>query len=220
MAKEPADMINESEDHKGSQTANAPTGVGGDGVPSHEKAAGMPSTDAPAASAPARRKTAGLGVKFGLFAVTAVVVLALDAFSKSIANSYDLGTIFAGPFAGLFQFKLVHNTGAAWSMFSGSTAVLGAIAVVILLILVVAVMRMARFFTPFEFFALGLVFAGGLGNAIDRFTLGYVVDFIQTLFISFPTFNVADIGVTCGIILFALSFGIRIFKEGPASDGS
>ena len=47
-----------------------------------------------------------------------------------------------------------------------------------------------------------LIVAGGLGNALDRFTLGYVVDFIDTTFISFPTFNVADIGVTCGFVLF------------------
>ena len=40
------------------------------------------------------------------------------------------------------------------------------------------------------------------GNAFDRFTLGYVVDFIEPVFIDFPVFNVADIGVTCGFVLF------------------
>ena len=44
--------------------------------------------------------------------------------------------------------------------------------------------------------------AGGIGNALDRFTLGYVVDFIEPVFIDFPVFNVADIGVTCGFVLF------------------
>ncbi len=47
-----------------------------------------------------------------------------------------------------------------------------------------------------------LVVAGGLGDAFDRFALGYVVDFIEPVFIDFPVFNVADIGVTCGFVLF------------------
>ena len=51
--------------------------------------------------------------------------------------------------------------------------------------------------------------AGGIGNAIDRFTLGFVVDFIEPTFIDFPIFNVADIGVTCGIILFIVSLLIH-----------
>ena len=47
--------------------------------------------------------------------------------------------------------------------------------------------------------------AGGIGNAIDRFVRGYVVDLIDPTFIDFPVFNVADIGVTIGIVLFMAS---------------
>ena len=46
-----------------------------------------------------------------------------------------------------------------------------------------------------------LVVAGGIGNAIDRFIQGYVVDFIELSFMDFPVFNIADIGVTCGVAL-------------------
>ena len=49
------------------------------------------------------------------------------------------------------------------------------------------------------------MFAGGIGNALDRFTLGYVVDFVDFTFIDFPVFNVADIGVTCGFVVFIAS---------------
>lgn len=55
-----------------------------------------------------------------------------------------------------------------------------------------------------EVVGLALVFAGGIGNAIDRFVLGYVVDYINFTFIDFPVFNIADIGVTCGIVLFLI----------------
>ena len=137
--------------------------------------------------------------------------------TKAFANSFERGEVFAGPFAGLFQFRLAHNTGAAWSMFSGSTFALAVIAIVVLVVLLVAVALFSRHITWLEAFSLGLVFAGGIGNAIDRFTLGYVVDFIQTLFINFPTFNVADIGVTCGVVLFLLSFITRTFREESSS---
>ena len=151
--------------------------------------------------------------KFSLFFIVALAWFALDVVSKTYANSYDRGDVFAGPFGGLFQFKLTYNTGAAWSMFSGSTLLLGLIAVVVLIVLLFLMAIFSRHVTWIEAFSLGLVFAGGIGNALDRFTLGYVVDFIQTLFISFPTFNVADIGITCGVVLFLISFLYRTFKQ-------
>ena len=65
--------------------------------------------------------------------------------------------------------------------------------------------------TAGELIPLSFVFAGGLGNAVDRLTLGYVVDFINATFIDFPVFNVADIGVTLGIIALVITvfFGMR-----------
>ena len=70
-----------------------------------------------------------------------------------------------------------------------------------------------------------LLVAGGLGNAFDRFALGYVVDFIEPVFIDFPVFNVADVGVTCGFVLFLVGVIVswrhedRLSAELAASDG-
>ena len=41
-----------------------------------------------------------------------------------------------------------------------------------------------------------MMFAGAFGNAIDRIFRGFVIDYIQTSFINFPVFNIADIGIT------------------------
>ena len=60
-----------------------------------------------------------------------------------------------------------------------------------------------------ELIGLGLVIGGGIGNAIDRFALGYVVDFIDLSFMDFPVFNIADIGVTCGLALFLIGWIVR-----------
>ena len=48
--------------------------------------------------------------------------------------------------------------------------------------------------------------AGGIGNAIDRFAQGFVIDFIEFSFMDFPVFNVADIGVTCGFVILIIGF--------------
>ena len=53
----------------------------------------------------------------------------------------------------------------------------------------------------FERWCIVAVFAGGLGNMIDRLRFGYVVDMIKTEFMNFPVFNVADSFITCGCIL-------------------
>ena len=49
-----------------------------------------------------------------------------------------------------------------------------------------------------------LIFAGGVGNLIDRIAQGKVVDYLEFLFIEFPIFNFADILVCCGVGLFAI----------------
>ena len=104
---------------------------------------------------------------------------------------------------------LVHNTGGAWSMFSGATAALGVFSIVMCAALAAfAVHERARISWP-ELIGLGLVIGGGIGNAIDRFALGYVVDFIDLSFMDFPVFNIADIGVTCGLALFLIGWIVR-----------
>ena len=48
-----------------------------------------------------------------------------------------------------------------------------------------------------EYVCVALIIAGGLGNLIDRVFRGFVVDYIEPLFIDFAIFNFADILVTC-----------------------
>ncbi len=57
---------------------------------------------------------------------------------------------------------------------------------------------------PLMNIALSMILGGAIGNMIDRFRLGYVVDFLKTDFIKFPIFNVADCFVTVGAVLLAV----------------
>lgn len=141
----------------------------------------------------------------GRAAVMLVVVAALwlvfDRLTKLYFDAFELGEDIAGPFAGLFQFTLVHNTGGAWGVFSGSTFALGVFSLAISIVVAVIIVLFARRSTWMLTLGGALVVAGGIGNAIDRFMQGYVVDFIELSFMRFPVFNIADIGVTCGVVL-------------------
>ena len=138
-----------------------------------------------------------------------VVWVIFDRLTKLFFDgSYVLGQASEHGY-GLFQFKLVHNTGAAWGMFGDSTFALGVVSLVVcvMILIVIALFKylFERPITLFEIGSLALVFAGGLGNALDRFMYGYVVDFIDLTFMNFPVFNIADIGVSCGFVFFMIS---------------
>lgn len=148
--------------------------------------------------------------RFAVFIPIVVVWLVLDQASKLFFNgSYHAGQVISDPILGIFRFHLVYNTGGAWSIFSGATWALGAFSLVVCIALTVYLALTPQHPNAGELVGISLVVAGGIGNAIDRFTLGFVVDFIEPTFIDFPIFNIADIGVTCGIILFIVSLLIH-----------
>lgn len=143
---------------------------------------------------------------------------AIDRATKLYFDQFVVGAEVGGPFLGLFDFTLVHNTGAAWGMFSDSTFALGINSLVISIVVVAAALFFARRSNWMLSLGAALVAAGGIGNAFDRFVYGYVVDFINLSFIDFPVFNVADIGVTCGCVLMIIAL-LFFWRESPKASG-
>lgn len=136
-----------------------------------------------------------------------------DRITKiAVDSNYTSGEVIVRNVAHLFQFELVHNRGAAWGSFVGATPVFVLIAIAVCLFICFFVWKEAPVANGAEIVGLGLLVAGGLGNCVDRVLYGYVVDFITPTFIDFPTFNIADIGVTCGIILAAFGYIAQIKK--------
>ena len=100
---------------------------------------------------------------------------------------------------GVLQLRRVHNTGGGWSILSDYTGLLTLItALVLAVLLFLLIKRHIRH--PFGRWMALLLFAGGMGNLIDRVRLGYVVDMFDCQFMRYPVFNVADIFVVTGII--------------------
>ncbi len=160
--------------------------------------------------------------KIAVFACICVCWTAFDQLVKAFINNgvNKVGQQLSDPILGLFTPRLVYNTGGAWSIFSNSTIALGVFSVVMCSILVAFFFVHRKSMSWAEVIGLALVVAGGVGNAIDRFVLGHVVDFIDLTFIDFPVFNIADIGVTCGIVLFLIACFIRFWREDAGQDAS
>lgn len=103
----------------------------------------------------------------------------------------------------LFSLTYIHNYGAAWGMFSEHRWVFLIITAAALMIMPIILYRYRKLHFLFGF-SLSMILAGAIGNMIDRVFLGYVVDFIEAVFIDFPIFNVADICVVVGAVLMAI----------------
>lgn len=149
----------------------------------------------------------------GLFAVVAV---ALDQLTKAlvVANIPQHEQVRA--IDGLFHLTYEQNTGAAFSSFEGMRWLFVTIFLVFAIAIVWEFSKKRWPFTNFDRWCIIAVFAGGLGNVIDRVRLGYVVDMIALDFMEFPVFNVADCFITCGCIALMVSllfFNKKFWKE-------
>lgn len=115
---------------------------------------------------------------------------------------------------GVLQFHYLENTGAAFSLLNGQFTfffiVTPVLCALILFVLAKLPYDNKRYF---PLWIIGfLMLAGALGNLVDRICYRYVIDFIYFSLINFPVFNVADIYVTCGIIVFVLLY-IFYYKD-------
>lgn len=106
---------------------------------------------------------------------------------------------------GLVRLTRLHNTGAAWGSFSGSTALLTAVTAVLLVAVAWLVLKKV-IRHPLGLCAAMLVLGGGIGNMIDRICRGYVVDMFDLEFMSYPIFNLADCFVVMGVVLGAVYY--------------
>ena len=98
----------------------------------------------------------------------------------------------------VFHFTYVTNPGAAFSLFPGA-GWLRWLSLAVSLALI-ALGCFGPRFHPWEQAGYGLILAGALGNGIDRFVAGEVVDFFHFKLINFAIFNVADVSINLGIL--------------------
>jgi len=139
--------------------------------------------------------------------IAAIATLVIDQASKFwLVRVFDIahrGTVRLTPF---FDLVLAWNQGISFGWFQndGFTAQIVLMAIKAIAVVVLAVW-MARSRTPLATLALGLIIGGAIGNGIDRFAYGAVVDFAlfhikigETTF-NWYVFNLADVAIVAGV---------------------
>ena len=155
-------------------------------------------------------------MQFLYYALFAAGIVAADQITKYLVVA-NIALYADVPFIpGLLQLTYVQNTGAAFSSFRGQHWLFALVFAVFTGMVLWEYFRRPMPFTTLERWCIAAVYGGGLGNMVDRVRLGYVVDMIETTFIEFPVFNVADCFITCGCILLLIHlvlFNREFWKE-------
>ena len=134
----------------------------------------------------------------------AVLTVIMDQLVKWVCLSLT-GSVTLIP--KVLALTYAENTGMAFSLFSGRAWALGVVSAVCILVGWL-VLRRYRLGTLSRVAAM-LMLGGAVGNMLDRFFRGYVVDMFEVLFMEFAIFNVADAALTVGTALMALSLLLR-----------
>lgn len=138
----------------------------------------------------------------GVSLIVAIAILVIDQLTKRIiAMTMNTGDSYE-VIPNFLNITSHRNNGAAWGILSGKMGFFYIITLIILVVLVLFYIKEAKH-NLFMQVAISLLFAGALGNFIDRLLNGEVVDFIDTNIFgyAFPIFNVADSSLTIGVVL-------------------
>ncbi|MFH7027795.1 MAG: signal peptidase II [Heteroscytonema crispum UTEX LB 1556] len=146
------------------------------------------------------------------FWIAASIAFLFDQLTKYwVVQTFSLGqTLPLLP--EVFHFTYVTNTGAAFSLLSGKVEWLRWLSLGVSLALI-ALALFGPALEIWEQLGYGLILGGAMGNGIDRFALGYVVDFLDFRLINFPVFNMADSFISIGIVCLL----IASFQKTPNS---
>ena len=142
----------------------------------------------------------------------ALVVVILDQLTKYIASS-SLEMYQPVAVMPMFNWTLMHNTGAAFSFLHDAGGwqrwFFALIAIVVSTVIVIWLKRLQQH-EKWQAVALALILGGAIGNVIDRIWFGYVVDFIQVYYQQWywPAFNLADSAITLGVSMIIID-GLR-----------
>ena len=133
-----------------------------------------------------------------MYILLALLIVMIDQISKyiiinNIDNLYNVNIL-------LFKINYIKTFGAAFNILSGSRILLSSISIISSIVLLYYIIFLNIEYT--KKYALTFILGGTLGNGIDRIINGYVIDFIDLNFINFAVFNIADISINIGLVIF------------------
>ena len=141
--------------------------------------------------------------------IAGILLILIDQWTKYMAVLHLKDQPAFVLWKGIFELQYLENKGAAFGMLQGKKWFFVAITVLFIFALCYFYLRIP---SGKKFWALRVIavflFAGSVGNLIDRILHNYVIDFFYLKCIDFPIFNVADIYVTvfCGLLILLILF--------------
>ncbi len=144
-------------------------------------------------------------------AIGAILLIALDQWTKLLAITHLKGQEAFVIWDGVFELQYLENHGAAFGIMQGKQVFFIVSTILVLLVIVYVYLKKIPNEPKYRFLDViaTLYMAGAVGNFIDRVSKNYVVDFFYFSLIDFPIFNVADIYVvvaTIGLMLLILFY--------------
>lgn len=149
-----------------------------------------------------------------LIILSICVLAAIDQLTKWLAVVHLSESSARVLIPGLVELTYHENPGAAWGMLQNHRWVFMLTSTVAIIAIMIYLAKNRKNLHVLSVISFTLIVAGGIGNMIDRVLVGYVVDFINFLFIEFPVFNFADMCVTVGA---ALMIVWLLFVDLPAA---
>ncbi len=126
------------------------------------------------------------------------LVIAIDQLSKNWANQ-NLDFLSSKSFLpGIIQLRLTYNTGAAFNLLSNSSSFLSIISLIVSIGLILYIVNNELDY--WQGLGLALLLGGCIGNGLDRWRLGHVIDFLELTQIKFPIFNIADMAINLAVM--------------------
>lgn len=149
-----------------------------------------------------------------LYIMIGILTLAADIVTKQLAVHYLSGIDTLPVISGVFHLTYVENAGVAFGLFKDAR-IFFIIVSIIVLVLISVFFKTSKNRSAWLKLGTALVFAGAIGNLIERVMNGYVVDFLDFCLFHFPVFNVADIAVCVGVVMLAIHYLFYADKEIP-----
>lgn len=156
------------------------------------------------------KKGKALSLTVSLLAV--IVLSVADQLFKylAVAHLKPVGSIVL--IKGILGLSYVENDGAMMGFLSGNVVVMAIISFAVLAGLVVFIC-FGKIGIGVPYFCLVAIISGGIGNIIDRIARGFVVDYIEFLFVRFYVFNFADMLITCACFILIFYEIVTAVKE-------
>ena len=133
-------------------------------------------------------------------ALALVLAVAADQIIKYAVTPHHERVLVRELIPGFLRLRYVENSGAIFGSFANYTIVLTVFSVALIAVTLWFIFS-KKVGSRYVYICLVLMASGGIGNIIDRIRLGYVIDYIEPLFVDFAVFNFADCLITVGAFM-------------------